>query len=686
MWYRFAFLTLMICVPKPASAEGNRNFYGSRGLNTIPDARFDDKGTINLTLSHADPYTNAAFGFQFTDNLYIALRQSAETSNPLDSADTLYPGIDTKIKLWDESAYHPQAALGLQSAFGHKRFAGEYLALSKRWKAFDFTSGLGWGRFAGGAHFSNPLKVISHFDKEREIDGDIANDPSDWFTGEHIGLFGGFSYDLPIEKLSFTADWNGDPYDAEKLSSDYDPPSPWSIGLQYHPQDFISAGVGLLGTDKIIGRITLSPHIPDWPLKMAKPDPLPSYPPLRPERGKSHKILTDAGADGQRLRIIKENEAEIHTDLSLEEFGATPSQIKRAVHYMSRNAPAHIGSFKITPRFAGLQGASIKLIRRDLEQAYAEKRGSPEEIWQNAEFDSALTSIPFKGLNKGGLWPEKIILEQQISLSEEDQGILSRTSLIIEEQRELIGSLATGAALRFDLTNNLDDLNRFRPRSVLPVRSDIDHFAERTISLDRFYLSYLKTIKPDLHVNVTGGYLEEQYAGLGGEILYRPFRKNWAVGADAWQVFKRDPFTSLNQGLTVDSLLTGHMNAWYKLPKSPETTLNLKLGRYLAEDVGGSFGLKHQFKNGASLEGHVTLSDMTDLDVYGGNTNLHHGVKLSLPIGSLDYIPRNSRIDMIAAPFGRDAGQALDKPIDLYDMTDAFSLQHLAMNWSDMTD
>ncbi len=683
MLKRFAAL-LFVITSVPAHAE-TRNFYGLRGLNTIPDARFDKKGTVNITLSHADPYTHTAIGFQFTDHLYISLRQSAESSNPFDDADALYPGVDTKLKLWDETATRPQMALGLQSAFGHKRHAGEYLALSKRWNSFDITGGLGWGRFASAKHFKNPLRIISHFDKPRTNDGNIANDPSDWFTGDHIGLFAGLSYQLPMDDITLTADWNADRYSAEKLTSNYNAPAPWSIGLQYQPNDYIGAGIGVLGTDKIMGRLTLSPHIQNWPFKLAEPDPLPPVSHLRPENGQTTKIALDAAADGRHIQLIGDTENEISAAFSLLSFESTPAQLNRAARYMTRNAPPQVGSFTLTPRFAGLQGPNIKLIRRNIEQALAHKTGSAEEIWQSTEFDNALTSLPFKGLKKDNFWPEKIILEQQISLSEEDHGILSRTSLIIEEQRELVGSLATGAALRFDLANNLQHLNAFRPRAILPVRSDIDNFAQRTISLDRFYLSYLKTIKPDLHVNMTGGYLEEQYGGIGGEILYRPFDKNWAIGAEAWQVIKRDPFTTLNQGFTVDHLLTGHLNAWYKLPNAPETTLNAKLGRYLAEDIGGTFGVKHTYKNGAKLEGFVTLTDMTDLDVFGGNTNLHHGIKLSLPLGSLDYIPRNSRIDLIAAPFGRDAGQTLNKPIDLYDMTDAFSLQHMALNWGDIT-
>ena len=684
MFCRLAILlSTSLTISASAYAE-TRNFYGMRGLNTIPDARFDKKGTVNLTVSHADPYAHGSLGFQLTDNFYVALRQTADAESPFDTADGLYPGIDTKIKLLSETANRPQVALGLQSAFGHTRMAGEYLALSKRFHKFDFTGGVGWGRFAGAKHFKNPLRAISHFDKVRPIDGNIANDPSDWFTGQHVGVFGGFSYDLPIEGLTLTADWNSDRYYAEQIASNYNAPAPWSIGLQYQPVEYISAGIGVLGTDKIMGRVTFSPHIPDWPFRAAKSEPMPPVLTHRPENGQIASISQDAAADGRRLHIIEETDSRVSSVLSIENFESAPEQLGRAMRYIARNAPADIGSFDITPQFAGLQGASIRLIRRDIEQALAHQQGSAEEIWQSTEFDRDLKQTPFRGLNKTGLWPEKIILEQHISLSEEDHGVLTRTSLIIEEHRELIGSLAAGAALRFDLTNNLDQLNKFRLRSILPVRSDIDDFADRTISLDRFYLSYLKTIKPDLHLNITGGYLEEQYAGLGTEILYRPFYKNWAIGAEAWQVFKRDPSTTLNQGLTIDSLLTGHINAWYKLPHSPETTINAKLGRYLAEDIGGSVGIAHKFKNGAELEGFVTLTNMTDLDIYGGNTNLHHGIKLSLPIGSIDYIPRNSRINLIAAPFGRDAGQALDKPIDLYDMTDAFSLQHLASNWGDV--
>lgn len=254
----------------------------------------------------------------------------------------------------------------------------------------------------------------------------------------------------------------------------------------------------------------------------------------------------------------------------------------------------------------------------------------------------------------------------------------------MEARREVRSSLAAGAAIRLDLNNNLEQLNEFRPRSILPVRSDIDLFAERRLSLDRLYLSYLKTLQTDLHVGLTGGYLEEQYAGLGSEVLYRPFGKNWAVGAEAWQVFKRDPNSSLNMNLTVDSLLSGHVNAWWRPSSAPNTVFQARAGRYLGEDLGASLSLTHLFQNGAELSGFVTVSDKSEFDVFGKDTHLYHGLRLSVPIGSFPLISRNSRIDVIAEPFGRDTGQALDKPVDLYRLTEPFSLQHMTQHWGDI--
>ena len=102
---------------------------GPLGLNSVPSARMSESGTISIGSSTLDPYLHGYIGFQLDKSLYVGLRQSAEISNLNDDADRLYPGVDLKLRLLDETRLRPAIALGLQSAVGHKRMAGEYLAL-----------------------------------------------------------------------------------------------------------------------------------------------------------------------------------------------------------------------------------------------------------------------------------------------------------------------------------------------------------------------------------------------------------------------------------------------------------------------------------------------------------------------------------------------------------------------------
>lgn len=105
------------------------------------------------------------------------------------------PRADLKFRLMEEGKWRPEMSIGLQGALGHRRMAGEYLALSKRYNSFDFTGGVGWGRYGASGMLNNPLNVFGdHFSDRRDLNGPIANGPGDWFTGNDMGFFGGVEY------------------------------------------------------------------------------------------------------------------------------------------------------------------------------------------------------------------------------------------------------------------------------------------------------------------------------------------------------------------------------------------------------------------------------------------------------------------------------------------------------------
>ena len=73
------------------------------------------------------------------------------------------------------------------------------------------------------------------------------------------------------------------------------------------------------------------------------------------------------------------------------------------------------------------------------------------------------------------------------------------------------------------------------------VRSDVAHYAAVPATVDNFYGAWLWNPVSDWHTRITGGYLDEMFSGLEGEVLYRPFGARWAAGIDGDFVAKRVP-------------------------------------------------------------------------------------------------------------------------------------------------
>lgn len=643
-----------------ANLPASPALYGPLGLNTIPNARMDKPGMLRAGISSLDPYVHGWLGIQIADPLYIGLRQTAETSAINKNPDRLYPGIDLKWRILEETRARPEIAIGMQSAIGHKRMAGEYIAASKRYRNFDFTAGLGWGRLGSAGHFKNPFSGL--FNRTRALDGEAPAKPGDWFTGKSVGLFGGIEYFTAIDGLSAKLDYNADRYIAERDAFGFKPSSPWSAGLNYSPIPGLDLGLAAQGTDKIMGRLSLSGLIQNWRRR--------DY-----DRNKT-----------QFTPLLRKKAGKAQARLSLEDGLSAPYQISVAAKNISARKKSDAKEISITPGILSLKGPTVKLIRSDLQSSSEKKYPSAEEIWHNTSFETKEDSkIPRPDEPSWPLGAFRFRLENQLSLSEEDKGTLYRTSFIAGGRTaDFFGLIDNFYSLRLNLADNLKHLSKTRSQTTLPVRSNEDIFAQQKISINTMFSAFTHSFRPDLHLSLLGGYLEEMYGGFGGEILYRPFDSRLSVGAESWLAFKRDPLTDLNLGFNGDSLLTGHVNLWYDLPLW-DVTAHLSAGRYLAEDIGGTIGLQKQFENGARLEGFVTLTNHSDTDPYGNAAQAYNGLRLSVPLGGYKYIPRNTDITLVAAPFGRNFGQRLENPLPLHEITQPFTLQHMAQHWDDMT-
>ncbi len=660
--------------PLPRYNSPSTNMSGMLGLNTIPNARMDKTGTIRMGASISDPYIHSYLGFQIAKPLYINLRRTAEANSLTSKPNRIFSAIDFKLRLAKETKTRPEISLGIDSAFGHKRISREYIALSKRFNNFDVTTGMVWGDLGGAGHIKNPLRTISsHFDKRYDDSPERPRSIANWFTGEDIGFFGGIEYFTPIKGLSLKADYNAKEYQGEKNNiKGFTPPSPWSAAINYKPREWINLSGGIIGGEKIMARLSLQNNISNWP---GKESSLFEAPELIAPRSQDNKDGENAAA------------------LSLSKNRPTGQQIGHAARIIANRSPEESESISITLKHKGLKGRTLTLIRKDLEKAIINKQGSPEEIWQDTIIsEPEKDKFSFKNFFKNNSKHSQslhFVLDNNISLTGGDIGVLYRNSALIEGEKSLPFGIITGGGVRLNLKDNLSrisllsTINRFL--GINSVRDDEPAFAKQRVSIDRLYTSWLKSLNSDTHIALTGGYLEEMFAGYGGEILYRPFGKTFSIGAEGWKIFKRNPYSALNKEFNKKGALTGHLNLFYEVPNQ-DITAYAKIGQYLDQDIGATFGLKTRFKNGATLDGFMTGTSKSDTDIFGNNAHIYGGIKLNLPIGNIPFLSSGSQMRMAFRPFARDSGQILNHPIPLFDVTEPFSYRRLSRSWEEILD
>lgn len=656
---------------------------GPIGLNLVPTARMDERGTIRASVSNADPYAHASIGFQPLETLYIQLRQSAEISSLRKEPDALHPGIDLKFRLSDEGRYQPEAVIGINSAYGHRRTASEYIALTKRIESFDITAGMGWGRLGTAGHIKNPLSRLSnHFDGTRDLSSSDPNSAGDWFTGRDAGFFGGIEYFTPLEGLTFKADYSADKYIAERQAiAGFNAPAPWSLSVNYAPVDYVSIGAGIVGTDTIMARLSFQGNAADWPGRGGDTGTPPALSPHRAGMFHPTKTRYDAAQADIDMFALKGGDIHASAQLAVSPNHPPARQVGRAIRYLANNAGTEIESLEIRTSSMGLRGPKIRVSRRDVESAAIRHKGSPEEIWQDAQI-IADDEPHDRDATRSYPWEFFFTADQQVSLSEEDSGFLYRTSLIGDFREQWPLGFVTGTSLRLNVADNLERLSALRAPAATPIRSDVNDFTTPALTLDTAYIAWLKTLWPDLHMALTGGYLEEMFYGAGGEVLWRPFGKTFAIGAEAWAAVRRDPDTPFNLGVEPQKFSAAQINFFYEIPQT-DITAFASAGRYLGSDIGGSIGVETTFDNGVSVRAHVTGTNAADPDVFGSTTHIFTGLQISLPLGNIPFVPDGSSARVRFEPFGRDAAQGIKKPLPLYDLTEPVSYRRLAHSWGE---
>ncbi|HSG54362.1 MAG TPA: YjbH domain-containing protein [Paracoccaceae bacterium] len=666
------------------------NMNGAPGIVEMPSAMMAPDATLSGSLSRIGGITRGTVTFQITPRLsgsfrYAALdgltRLRGQTVPGLDGGTYYDRSFDLRYQVLREGRYRPAVTIGLLDFAGTSLYGAEYVVASKSLTPrVRVTGGLGWGRLGG----RNAIASTGTRSTELLEQGGVPSYDR-WFRGD-MAAFGGVEWAVN-DRLTLKAEYSSDNFAEEAANGLLTPKTGWNFGLDYRIAEGVQASVLALQGAAIGAQITVHTN----PRSTGTPGgtetaPAPVYRRSAAERrdlGWQQEPAQRDALPGQLAQALA-RERMVMDGLTLTDdrallrlinpvHASEPQAIGRSARIMARVLPGSIDTFVIVPVVNGMAMSAITLRRADLENLEHAPASALLEVTR-IEDAATVARIPVTDRPAALTWSFGPNL--RYSLFDPDNPF--RADLLATARADLLiaPGLVLSGAMSKRLVGNLDSISR-RDASALPrVRTDYGLYAQQgDPSIDHLTLTHYMRPGRDLYARVSAGYLEQMYAGLSAELLWKPVDSRLALGIEINQVRQRD-FDQLF-GLRDYEVTTGHASAYYDLGRGFHGQLDV--GRYLAGDVGATISLDREFTNGWRLGAFATLTDVTPEDF--GEGSFDKGFRITVPLGHVLGQPSRRLGNVTVRPLTRDGGARLDLRDRLYEQVRDYHRPELEKKW-----
>ena len=156
------------------------------------------------------------------------------------------------------------------------------------------------------------------------------------------------------------------------------------------------------------------------------------------------------------------------------------------------------------------------------------------------------------------------------------------------------------------------------------------------------------------------------YAGLGGELLYRPVDSNLSMGIDINYVQQRSWENDFD--LFEYKVMTGHASIYWQPEVLSDTLITFKAGQFLAKDKGVTVDFAKRFDSGIVVGAYASFTDVSSEEY--GEGSFTKGFYISLPLDLFTVKPAKGRGSIPWIPIARDGGRPLNRPVELYNVTE----------------
>jgi hypothetical protein len=179
----------------------------------------------------------------------------------------------------------------------------------------------------------------------------------------------------------------------------------------------------------------------------------------------------------------------------------------------------------------------------------------------------------------------------------------------------------------------------------------------------------------DLFVRTDIGLMEEMFGGIGGQVLYRPISKKYALGFSLHRVRQRDydqKFSFRKYETT-----TGHLEFYAQLPD--KIFMQAHVGKYLAGDKGLTLDFSRRYDSGFVLGIFATKTDLSAIEF--GEGSFDKGFYFSIPTKLFYPDFRSGVISFGLHPLTKDGGAFLTQQNHLYSIFGETNKSSIDRDW-----
>ncbi len=640
------------------------NGLGMPGSLSLPAARPVQDGTLAFSFDGDDVHRVGTLTFQATSRLTAAFRYGSFER----ARGTTYDrSFDAQFQLFREHGWMPGFAIGLRDIIGTGILASEYIVATRDiGKSLSLSGGIGWGKLGASAELGSPFG-------ERPGFSGLGGEPGyrQWFRGP-AAPFGTIDW-RASDRLRLSLGWSGE--DPAGLR----PAGVAQLGLDWQARRGLAFGAradqaGNLG---LTIQLSFNPRFAPSGLNSGRP-------PLafgRPDRGLAslepvNRLRQRLSEDGLALHGVRVDGDDAQVRVENRRFSLPAQAFGRVARALSGELDPSIEHYTIELAGPGPAASRVMLSRSDLVE-FQDDPARAEMGWNGARVDAVQN---WDGSRLPEPVPYELALSPYMALSMFDPIAPVRADIgaQFDGRLRIMPGLVLDGTLRARLVGNRNETDRFTNSALPPVRSDAGRYAVAgDAGAMRMALTHLSAPVSNIYTRASIGLLEEMYAGVVAEVLWKPPTSQVGLGLELAKVWQRDPGMGLGFDYYDYSTVTGHASLYYAL--TPEYDVRLDVGQYLAGDRGATISIDRRFANGWKIGAYATLTDVP-FETFGEGS-FDKGITLNIPLEWVLGRASTRQSSLLLQPIQRDGGARLEPGGRLYDAVRPAHSDDLERTW-----